>query len=251
MTRQLQDLAEELGAQLFEKGARKATLTKAVRLACRIARHVIQDTERALARARLSNAGLVGECVYSCGPFVLRNGFVGRLTKRIRTKYPGISLRIMELEGRPMWEIVVNGQADIALGIQAPTSYPALISERQQLDKVEEVLVDSGHPLAHRKSVSVVDLREVPELLSLDNVRGTYLETILLQYLRAADKEGESPPNVEYLPSFHSMLAHARAKQGWTFIPSTVAHGYPPLVPVKVTDFPHAIPDGANVASHR
>src|SRR5881394_260807 len=68
LTRQIHDLEKELGVELFDGKARKATLTPAGDVCARLARHVIQDTEQAVTRARLSNSGVAGRCVIVCGP---------------------------------------------------------------------------------------------------------------------------------------------------------------------------------------
>src|SRR5690349_15436094 len=84
LTRQIHDLERELEVALFEKGARKATLTKAGEACARLARHVLRDTESAMARARLSNEGLAGDCRLVCGIFPLASGFVGRFAARMK-----------------------------------------------------------------------------------------------------------------------------------------------------------------------
>src|SRR5687767_1943900 len=71
LSRQINDLEKELKVELFEEGARKATLTDAGHAAVRLARHVIDDTERAIGRARMSNEGQLGECILACGPVPL------------------------------------------------------------------------------------------------------------------------------------------------------------------------------------
>src|SRR3954468_7784506 len=49
LTRQMHDLEAELKAPLFDPGARRATLTLSGRACVRLARHVIHDTEQAVA----------------------------------------------------------------------------------------------------------------------------------------------------------------------------------------------------------
>src|SRR5690349_20279468 len=98
LTRQLHDFEEELVVALFEKGARKATLTKAGEACVRLAQHVIRDTERALNRARLSDEGLAGDVRVICGVFPLASGFVGRMVARMKARYPGITLVIDEAQ---------------------------------------------------------------------------------------------------------------------------------------------------------
>lgn len=99
LTRQVHDLERELNAALFTPGARKATLTPAGEVAARMAKQVLHDTDRAVQRARLSNRGLAGRCLVSCGPYPVAVGFVARLLHRMRAKYPGIHLVLSEEAG--------------------------------------------------------------------------------------------------------------------------------------------------------
>src|ERR1043166_4924348 len=96
LTRQIHDLEAELDAELFDPAARRATPTETGDACVRLARHVIQDTEAAVRRARMSSVGVMGRLVISAGPIPLRTGIVPALVERIAAKYPGISLQIEE-----------------------------------------------------------------------------------------------------------------------------------------------------------
>src|SRR4051812_7753130 len=126
LTRQMHDLEEELGATLFEPAARRATLTPAGNACVRIARHVIHDTEQAVTRARLSNSGIIGRCVIATGPLPLASGLVSEFLARMRKRFPGISIVVVERSGQEQWSAVDRAEADIGLGGEPTTTFGTL-----------------------------------------------------------------------------------------------------------------------------
>ena len=158
LSRQINDLEEELKVELFEEGARKATLTAAGHAAVRLARHVIDDTERAIGRARMSDEGQLGECAITCGPVPLAVGIVAQLVARMRARHPAIRLRIVEGRFPTQWEAVANGEVDIALGAVPPQSYQSLNHETQFVHTVDTALVAPEDPLAAHDVVSLAEL---------------------------------------------------------------------------------------------
>ncbi|HEX7939427.1 MAG TPA: LysR family transcriptional regulator [Gemmatimonadaceae bacterium] len=236
LTRQVHDLERELGVPLFEKGARKATLTKAGEACVRLARHVIHDTERAMTRARLSDEGLVGECVVLAGVVPLASGFAGLLAARIKAKYPGITLTIAESEGGDQWERLVKGEADVGLSVTPPLKFPALAIETQGSDWIEHALLHEDHPMAARRSVTIAELCLFPSLMP-EGAEGSSLWAVVRQYQSMVSKLGRGEATIEYYSSFHAILAHVRAMRGWVFIPKSLHDKYPPLIAVPISDF--------------
>ena len=235
LTRQLHDLEHVLGVALFEKGARKATLTAAGQATARIARHVIEDTERALQRARMSSAGLAGECVLVAGPFLFQAGFVGRLVARMKARFPGIELVVLEGEGYEMWDRIANGRADVGVSLVPPTVYQSLMAETQFYDAVEYALVAPDHPLAKRSEATVAQLNEYP-FLTFERI-GTAIDDLNRHYYQALARMGVNPEKVRQLPSLNSIMTHVRAGQGWMMIPTSVRERFSPLVCVHIADF--------------
>jgi DNA-binding transcriptional LysR family regulator len=237
LTRQIHDLERELDVVLFEKGARKATLTKAGEACVRLARHVIRDTEQAMTRARLSNEGLAGEVRVLCGVFPLASGFVGRLVVRMKTNYPGITLTIEESQGTNQWDRVANGDGDINLSMGPPNTYPSLQVEAQWTDTVGHALIHPDHPMAARASVTIAELAIFPSLM-LEGILGiASFGEAARHYQQMVKKLGRGEAVIDYLPTFNAVLAHVRAMKGWTFIPKSMHANFSPLVGVPIRDF--------------
>ena len=234
LTRQIHDLEEELGAELFDSGARKATLTPPGDACVRLARHVIQDTEAAVRRARLSNVGVVGRCVLLAGPVPLLTGIVPRLIARVRAKYPGISLEVKELYAIEQWNMLLEGEADVGLSYPPATGFEALNWETQFVHAIDHVLVAPEHPLATKTSVTLDDLAPY-EHLTLEFGGPDY--EVNRNALDAAFRQRGHVPKVRMLSTFDSAIAHVRAGQGWCVMVRLMANRMAPLVGIPLEGF--------------
>jgi len=235
LTRQIHDLEEELGVELFDPAARKATLTTAGEACARLARHVIQDTERAVERARLSNKGLAGTCILVSGPLPLLSGAVARLVARIKAVHPGITLVIREGVLAEQWDAVANGEADIGLGAAPSKDYPSLAMETMYVDTADIALLAPDHPLAGREQIVIDDLRGF-QLLILENiaVKATEAYNLFVQEIKHRKFVPAAPRE---FASLESLIAHVQAGQGWTLMTRRMMSRFPPLVGVPIADF--------------
>jgi DNA-binding transcriptional LysR family regulator len=236
LTRQIHDLEKELGAELFDAQARKATLTAAGDVCVRLARHVMQDTDRAVARARLSNSGVVGRCVLGCGPLPLLAGIGTGFVARMRSRYPGITLEVKEINSGEQWLELERAEVDVGLGITPPASFANLSHETQFMHVIDHLIVAPNHALAGKASVTLKELRGHPQL-------GMEDASVDLKQVREATAEAMKAlgfPSSALRPrafsTYESLLSHVRAGQGWALMPSAVAGRVPGCVTVPITD---------------
>jgi DNA-binding transcriptional LysR family regulator len=232
LTRQIHDLEKELDAELFDSAARKATLTTAGQACVRLARHVIQDTERAVTRARLSNSGLAGRCVVCSGPYPIAIGFVATLVGRIKESYPGIELVTTEGVERTLWDAIASGDSDVGLGGAAPKEYRVLSTETQFVHALNTAMMPGEHPLSARAELSVAELSDYRFLaLIASDVSSAYNQAAA--EIRARGFTGD---RIREAHGVDSLLAQLRAGEGWTIVPEPIASKFPPLVGVRLTD---------------
>src|SRR5438034_8242297 len=237
LTRQIHDLEKELGVELFDARARKATLTPAGEACVRLARHVIQDTEQAVARARLSNSGVVGRCVIASGPFPLLIGFVAQFVARMRAQYPGITLVVQERSIHDQWDALERADADIGLGVSPPASYMSLNSETQYVLAMDHVLIAPTHFLASRASLELAELKALPFLaLERSSSDVDAMQDALLPELKRRNFPAMSLAPRQF-PGVESLLAHIRTGQGWAIAPAVFAKRLGGLVGIPLTDF--------------
>lgn len=235
LTRQLRDLQSELGVELFQAGARRATFTAAGETAVRLARDLIHSAERAVDNARLAEIGLAGRCVVAAGPLAVLSGFAAKLVARIKERYVNIELAVIEAASRQQWEAVKRGRADIGLGVPASREYPTLVSEPQYQDRVDVALIAPDHPLATRPRVTLRDLHHFPFYALADT--GSEPDRIKALLVAAMRRGGATDAEAREVAGVDDLLAHVRAGRGWTFLPRLMKSGYAPLVAVSIEDF--------------
>lgn len=240
LTRQMHDLEEELGAPLFDPGARRATLTPAGSACVHLGRHVIRDTEQAVARARLSNSGVIGRCVIATGPLPLATGVLPAFLARMRRSFPGISIVVLERSGPEQWTAVERAEADIGLGGEPSTGFAALSMATQLVDKIDSIAVAPSHVFARQEAVLLRDLVAAP-MLTLDPSISPALERIIAALGATMSRQGSVVERRQF-STIESLAAHVRAGQGWTLAPSTIHLVLPGVTIVKITGFEAALP---------
>ncbi|GIH95903.1 LysR family transcriptional regulator [Planobispora siamensis] len=169
---QIRRLERELGAELFDRSARVATLTPA--------------GEAALghARAALAATGALGQAVGEVSGLIRGRLTVGMVTgctitplfdalAAFRTAHPGVELTLLEDASDRLVEEVRGGEVDLALvgTATAPEGLESLtiISERLV------AAVPPGHPLTERDRIT---LRELEGRTIVCMPRGTGLRTV-------------------------------------------------------------------------
>ncbi|SMQ17719.1 DNA-binding transcriptional regulator, LysR family [Streptomyces sp. Ag82_O1-12] len=156
---QIRQLERELGAELFDRSARTATLTAAGRAALDHA------------RAALAAAGAVGQAVGEVTGLIRGRLVVGMVIgctvtplfnalSAFHRAHPGVEVSLLEDNSDRLVEAVRLGTVDVALvgTAAAPEGLEALtiISERLV------VVVPEGHPLAARRRIALRDVAAHP-----------------------------------------------------------------------------------------
>ncbi|MFW0782970.1 LysR family transcriptional regulator [Gordonia sp. CPCC 206044] len=157
---QIRALENELGAPLFDRSARRVTLTGAGRAALPAARdalaaadsvrQAVADVNQVL-RGTLS-VGMVDGCTVR--PLFTTLGL-------FREHHPGVELSLTEAASDRLVERVVRGELDVALAGYADDLPDGLGRWPVVRERVVAVL-PTGHPLSARRVVSVKDLRGQP-----------------------------------------------------------------------------------------
>ena len=143
LSRQIQQLEEELGVVLIERGARPAHLTEQGRLLYEQAIQVLEriDEIRAIVR-RMENAkrnlfgmGFVGSTLYGRLPEVIR---------AFRSARPEVELALLELTSLEQVTALKEGRIDVGFG-RIPLEDPAITQQLLRNEKLVAAL-----PLNHR-----------------------------------------------------------------------------------------------------
>ncbi|MBO4630991.1 MAG: LysR family transcriptional regulator [Lentisphaeria bacterium] len=115
LSKQIQQLEEELGALLFIRRPHGIRLTPEGKKLLKEAEEIIRRIRNIPAELNDLHHTVSGELNIVCTNFLSRTIMPG-LLKRLLEKYPGICPRIRETTARQHPEMLMNGSADIGLG---------------------------------------------------------------------------------------------------------------------------------------
>lgn len=157
---QIRQLERELGAELFDRSGRRATLTAAGMAALDHARAVLADVG-AVRHAVEEVAGLIRGrlevgMVTGCDITPLFDALAS-----FRLVHPGVEISLIEDNSDRLTERVRAGMTDLAL-IGAAGGPPQALEAMTIISEPLVAAVPFGHPLAKRGRVSLGDLSEFP-----------------------------------------------------------------------------------------
>ena len=157
LSKQIHLLEEELGSVLLIRRPRGAVLTAEGRKLMARAGEVAAIMKAIPSEINELHHTVSGELKIVCGPFLSRRVMPG-LLKRLLERYPGIAPRIRETVSPQQTELLLNGDAEVALGMLR-AAHPHLSSH--PLFRSDLVLIRSRRSdLAAKKRVTRKEIAE-------------------------------------------------------------------------------------------
>ncbi len=166
VSRAVRGLEEELGAPLFERTRRGASLTPAGRVLERHARELLRAAERAAAEVRRVGRGEAGR---------LRVAFEGAIATAVlprgvaafRELHPDVELVLLEMPTPRHAEALASREVELAFGgrSSAAAGAPAAAEGLRVLRTLRQPLVAAvprAHPLARRRAAAPAELAGLP-----------------------------------------------------------------------------------------
>jgi DNA-binding transcriptional LysR family regulator len=233
LSRQIHDLEDEIGFQLFERSAKSLRLTDAGKTLLTEARAVLQHAEDAVKKARLAAGAMTGE---------LHVGYAPSLTIRIlpqalrtfQATLPKVRVMLRDLSTDEMLNQLRTNKIQVALMVQPCDNMLRGLEFKELARYPICVAVPPGHPIAKLKSVKLSQIAHEP-LIAYN--RDEYPEYHLtLDKIYAETKQ--RPQIAEEHDGVTSVVAAVEAGHGFAFLPSCVACMVGPrlrLVPLKST----------------
>ncbi|MFB9376635.1 LysR family transcriptional regulator [Kineococcus gynurae] len=162
VSQQLAGLARDLGVPLLAKQGRGVRLTGQARVLLRHADAVAEQLERARADLAAFDDGLVGEVRIGALATSI-DAVVAPALRRLRADRPGLRLLVREQQPIDALAELDSGAVDVIVTVdhpRSPTRGDARYDRVDLLHDVLDVIVDTGHPLAGRRTVDLAELRD-------------------------------------------------------------------------------------------
>jgi DNA-binding transcriptional LysR family regulator len=233
LSQQIKRLEYEVGARLLDRTTRRVTLTAAGEAFLHEARRAVRAANAAPRAAREAAAGRTG---------VVRLGFSGPtsyevlvlMTEKFRERRPHVRLDVVgPVYGGELIEQLYRDEIDAGL-VRLPVS-GSRIAVREITRHAMAVALPADHPLAARRQVSLLDLRDEP-VISHPTNRGAGVVTVIHNAFLA---HGFSPNIVQEAPDTHTILSLVGAGAGIGYVPVSAGHiKLPGVVLVPVSDIP-------------
>lgn len=232
LSRQIQDLEEEIGVQLLERGSRPLKPTQAGQFFYQHALKLLASSEQAVAMTKrigtdetIFRMGFVGSLLF---------GLLPRIIYLYRKQHPHLKIELLEMGTLEQFNALKEGRIDVGFG-RLRKSDPAI---KRILLRNEKLLVavHSSHPLATKSSQGV----HLQELVN-ENIY-VYLGTPKTDILNLFAEYGLEPKTIIELREIQLALGLVAADEGISIIPKSAStivlrdlHYLPLLNPEAVT----------------
>lgn len=173
LSRQLKDLEEELGKQLFLRGNRKITLTEEGMILRKRAEEIVNLVQKTEREITLNDEMIAGDIQIGAGETdAIR--LLAKAAGQIRREYPQIRIHISSGDSADVTEELDKGLIDFGLLFD-----PRDLSKYQYLRIPQKdtwgVLMRRDAPLAKKEAIRPEDLWEKPLILSRQHRAGSAL----------------------------------------------------------------------------
>lgn len=159
LSRQIRDLEEELGVELFRRTAKSLALTEPGKIFLNEARAVLLRAEKAAQTVRAAAAGERGRLRVGYAPSLT----VELLPKALRSfegKCPGVRVTLHDLSTEECVQRLAARKLDVALTVRPSAKSMRGLTFEKLISYPICCAVGVTHPLAQKRSVSLTQLRQ-------------------------------------------------------------------------------------------
>ena len=164
MSRQIQELEEELGQKLFIRTTRSMVLTPEGMLLRKRAEEILEMAERTKSEFFAMGSTVAGDVLIGSGEtFALKQ--LTDLMAQIREEYPGIHFQIYSGNAEEVAERLEKGLLDFGVFVE-PADISRYNSIRLPVLDTWGLILRKDHPLAQKEHITREDLGDVPLIMS-------------------------------------------------------------------------------------
>ncbi|AVR04842.1 LysR family transcriptional regulator [Pluralibacter gergoviae] len=211
LSRQIQQLEEELGVALFERGVRPLALTEPGRFFYAHARELLARsvelksmTRRIGQMERSLSVGFVASTLYDILP---------RLIRRFRREHPEVEITLHEMTTMEQIAALKEGRIDVGFGrirYEDPSVRRIVLRDERLM-----AALSVDHPLAQQQPLTLGDLLDETLILYPQAPRPSFAD----QVLAAFHDRGMTPEKITEVRELQVALGLVAAGEGITLVP--------------------------------
>ena len=221
LSRQIQQLENELGVHLIDRTTRSVTLTPAGVAFLPDARRILELAEGAAQTVKRIPAGDLGTVVVGFTA-ASAHAVLPRLLDDAREKLPDVKLDLREMVTAAQVEGLMTGELDLGMA-RPPLKRPGLVS-RPLLHEQLIAALPVGHPLAGLARQLTLNDLDGEDVVMYSPVQARYFNELLISTFTIA---GATPRFVQYVTQVHTMLVLVRSGIGIALVPASAATLHP------------------------
>lgn len=214
LSRQIKDLEDKVGAQLFYRTKRRVELTNAGKVFLNKAYHILDDIEQACISTRLSSTGQEGE---------LRIGFNGAVQDIIPTlkayqkKFPQVGLILKQLNSAE--QVKTLNEKKIDIGVISIPIHDDKIKTFPIVKIPFKVALPENHPLVHKDVLHINDLANEKFIITQKSTGPLFYDAFMGFF-----HQTDFTPNITIQANdMHTVMALVAANMGITLTPTPMA----------------------------
>jgi DNA-binding transcriptional LysR family regulator len=219
LSRQIRQLEEEFGVQLFVRDRRRVALTDAGRLLLREAKTLVTQTAHVSDCVRLAKTGEAGLVRIGIGLGLGER--IGRVLLEHSAKFPAVEISCRDIFSTSQSEALAAGEIDVGF-LRPPLDLAHLASERLY-EEGFSVHVSKASPLAKRRTLRVKDLGGEALLLPERKVASGMYDRTLELYAAAGVTPNIVHVSMDPLPHTDLQTLLLTSRKGIFIMPDEVA----------------------------
>lgn len=220
LTRQIQQLEEEVGTPLLHRTQRRVELLPAGKIFLERTNLILEEVARAATDARRVGNGEFGRL--SVG-FIHSStyGLLPSIVERFRHLYPDIELELHEMPIAEQHVALTRGVIDI--GLLRPQAAPAELEIQPVMEDPFLLALPSKHPLAKLEAVLLQTIAAEP-LVTFSKRESPLLHS---RVMAMCEQAGFTPNVVQQATQIHTMVGLVGAGIGMAVVPGTARNLHP------------------------
>lgn len=216
LSKQIQQLENELGVQLFERSKRQVRLTDAGQVFLERAYRIFREVNEAVNIAKRSANGQTGKITIG---FIVAASYevLPRILREYQTLYPEVEIKLRELTSIEQMEAIKKGEIDV--GIARLPIDDRLFHKRTVLSESFIVALPEHHPMSGEERVRLSDLKNEPFIIFPRQMGMSHYDEIINMCVRA----GFTPKIVQEATQMQTTINLVSSGIGLSIVPGSAA----------------------------
>lgn len=214
LSRQIKQLEEELGVELFDRLPRGVRLTEAGKVLLTKASAMLDEVDRMVVATQLAAAGKTGFLKIGFADGATYSGHVPEILGKFRKSHPKVEMQLVPASSITQAELLANDSIDVGFVYWVPNNTDSIKSHSINDERIVLAAAKTNRSINNRKSLALRDLIEVPFVWFKRTDSPLYFDLILSKCAKA----GLTMNVVQEAFTESTMLSLVSADIGVTFI---------------------------------